>query len=374
MTSAMVKVDSAAVTNIELENLADNFFKFRRFKSEKTRQSYCVAIRQMFKWLAVNGITQPSRADLEKWLDRLSYGVKEKDSAGKEIWIEKPRSASTVNLYATASRIFFAWLADEKLYSNIADKLKTNVTVDNTVHKKGALTATEGAKLIQTVQSNKNKKFRKSDAEKNMRDVAMIMMMMFSGCRTVELMRANVADFISAKRNGGTMPIQRKGHTEKDGFTRLATQTITAIEKYLELRGIDTTDTNDDTRNKTFDNAPLFATIRKTTIRNADKSVKSISERGDRLSTQSISKITKKYLRSINKGGSEYSAHALRHTCATLLFKAKKDGANIADADIQNLLGHKSLSTTMIYNNDVNIKYNMTAQFVTDTICAAMMI
>ncbi len=366
MTSAVVKVDSAQVTAAGVtSSLGDNWIKFRRFKSDKTRQTYNTCIKQMFKYFAATGITQPTRADLEQWLDGLKPVL---DADGKQIG---GKSAATVNLYATAARLFFAWLADEGIYKNIADKLKTMVTVDNTVHKKFALTAVEGAKLIQAAETHQNKKVRKSDAEKNLRDVAMIMMMMLSGCRTVELQRANVFDFIQAKQNDGLMPIQRKGHTHKDGFTRLSEQLMAAIEKYLAIRGIDT-NSDDSKRDKINDKEPLFVTIRKTTIRNTDKTVKAVSQRGDRLSTQSISKITKKYLIEIGKGSKMYSAHCLRHTTANLLYKAKKAGAPIEEAEIQNLLGHKSISTTQIYRNDVDIQTNFTAQTAADIVFRTM--
>ena len=65
---------------------------------------------------------------------------------------------------------------------------------------------------------------------------------------------------------------------------------------------------------------------------------------GTRITTLTISKIIKKYLRSIDIDSAKITAHSLRHTAA---ITALRNGATLSE--VQHMLGHRSPNTTMIY-------------------------
>ena len=77
--------------------------------SPKTVETYTRALRQLFSYFSLNGITQPQREDIIAFRDELK-------ASG-----HKP---TTVQSYITATKIFFSWTEQEKLYPNIAEHLK----------------------------------------------------------------------------------------------------------------------------------------------------------------------------------------------------------------------------------------------------------
>ena len=96
-----------------------------------------------------------------------------------------------------------------------------------------------------------------------------------------------------------------------------------ALLKYLEIR--------DNSHDKERTN-PLFLT-----------------DYGFRMSVTTIKKIVKRAYRKTNLDENVYSVHTLRHTCATILYKA---GCNIRT--IQEILGHVQIDTTEIYTHLYN--------------------
>ena len=73
---------------------------------------------------------------------------------------------------------------------------------------------------------------------------------------------------------------------------------------------------------------------------------KFLTDYGFRMSVTTIKKIVKRAYRKANLDENIYSVHTLRHTCATILYKA---GCNIRT--IQELLGHVQIDTTEIYTH-----------------------
>lgn len=263
----------------------------------KSEQTYRAALKVMFRYFGDNHISRPARKDLEDWRDSLI-------AAGK--------SPSTVNLYLTSAKLFFRWLNQEGLYGNIGDHLKSRVK-PNHEHKKDALSAKQSAELLKAVNGN--------DIISK-RNRAILAVMITAGLRTIEIERADIRDLREV--NGITfLYVQGKGHDAKDQQVRIAPQVLTLIQDYLDARGV------------VDEKAPLFTS-------NSNRN------RNARLSTQSIRKMVKSYLRAIGIDTPRISAHSLRHSAALQMLLN-----GVALEQVQQVLRHVSISTTMIYNHAV---------------------
>ena len=291
---ATISVEKSAVFG---ENLMERFIKFAGV-AEKSAATYITALRQMFRYFRENNIAAPKRENLEDWRDGLIDGGK---------------SASTVQLYLTSAKLFFRWLAMENIYPNVADNLKSRVKISHE-HKKDALSAGQSKALLKSAQGK--------GTLKDLRDRAIIGLMLTAGLRTIEICRADVGDIRTI--NGATfLFVQGKGRSEKAESVRIAPQVVSLIRVYLQARG------------KVKSNEPLFVST-------------SNRCKNQRLNTQTISKMIKANLRGIGLDDSRLTAHSLRHTAATTMIFA-----GVELAKVQMVLRHKSINTTMIYNNAI---------------------
>ena len=317
MTVAMVRVNDNQISvnsGIFSDTLIERFAKFAGV-SDSSRQTYIKSLRQLFKFFRANSITMPSRENLIDWLDGM---------------INQGKSPSTIQLYCTACKIFFRWLAQENLYQNIADHLKAGVKPSHK-HKKDALSFTQCKELVKSVSC---------DSIKDIRDRAILSLMTTAGLRTVEVVRANVGD-IRFERGKVFLYVVGKGHNEADEKILLSKQTYKAISIYLQARG------------KVQSSEPLFVA---TSRRN----------KGARLETQTISRMVKRNLREIGLDSPRLTAHSLRHSTATnLIF------AGVELPKVQMVLRHKSLATTMIYAAAWERYNNDSEQILADKIFGA---
>ncbi|MBQ3378075.1 MAG: tyrosine-type recombinase/integrase [Synergistaceae bacterium] len=261
-----------------------------------SKRIYTTAVKQFINYLACNGIRQPEREDIINWRD----GMREN------------KKATTIQTYLTAVKIFFRWLEQESLYKNIADHVKA-VKVQ-TGHKKDFLTSNQSRAVLRNI---------KTDNIKGLRDYAMISLMLTTGIRTIEVIRADVNDI---KEVGGesVLFVQGKGRDEKAEYVKIAPQVKKAIITYLEARGaVDGT-------------APLFTS---TSNNNA----------GERITTRSVRKISKNVMIQAGYNSDRLTAHSMRHTAGTL---ALLNGAT--PREVQQLLRHSNINTTMIYAHELD--------------------
>lgn len=314
MTAALARVNEQHVTTHEEifgENLLERFVKFAGV-SESSKATYLKSLKQMFKYFQANAICAPTRDNLIDWVEGMKV---------------EGKSASTIQLYLTAAKIFFRWAAQENIFPNIADHLKSGVKPSHN-HKKDALEADACKALVKSV---------KGEDLKSLRDRAILSLMTTAGVRTIEVVRANVGD-VRFERGKFFLYVTGKGHSEADEKVMLSKQTYKAISAYLKARG------------RVQVNAPLFVS---TSRRN----------RGQRLETQTISRMVKANLRAIGFDSPRLTAHSLRHSVATnLVF------AGVELPKIQMVMRHRNLSTTMIYANAWSRYQNDSEQLLADMI------
>lgn len=304
MTTAAVKIESQAVEVRTLNGLVESWLNFIRV-SAKTAATYKIAIRQWQKYCADNSINNPTRADVANFIDSL---------------IAAEKSASTIQLYTTSIKLFYKWTAQENLYPNIADHFKSGVKV-NSGHKKSALSARQGGKLIQSISGS-------SILDK--RNRAIIALTLTAGLRTIELHRADVGD-IEEIDGKYFLLLQGKGRSDKTEKVLIASQVYELIVEYLNARVV------------VDDSEPLFVSHRRNL--------------GGRLTTQTISKMIKRQLKAIGFTGKRYSAHSLRHSAACQMVMS-----GIELRQVQAVLRHKNINTTMIYLDTVDRMKNVAEQ------------
>lgn len=264
---------------------------------ESSRNLYTRTLTQYFRWLEetkrINNFLSLTRQDILEYKDSLlSSGL----------------SALTVSSYIVAVRKFYEWAEAEKQYPNIAKGIKTPRRKQ--AFKKQHLTDAKSGELLQHFQSI------------SLRDFAIVNLILRTGLRTVEVVRADIGD-ITFKGDKRVLLVWGKGHTEKDDFVVLSDKAYEPIRNYLA------------TRKGAKAGEPLFTS-------------NSRQNRGERLTTRTISAICKEGLKAIGLDGKEYTAHSLRHTTAVAILK---HGGMITD--VQDVLRHTSPATSQIYTESV---------------------
>lgn len=277
--------------------------------SEKTVQTYTRALRQFFKFLYENNIKQPQRADVLAFRDNLK---------------DKGRKPTTIKNYIVAVRLFFQWTNQEGLYPNIADKIK-GAKLDH-AHKKDYLTVDQIKDVLNGIDTS---------TLTGARDYAIIVLMVTGGLRTIEVSRADMDDM----RNVGNSPalyIQGKGREEKTEYVKLPLQVFKAIGRYREML------------TKQYD--VLFVST-------------SNNNKGQRLTTRSISGIVKRRLKEAGYTSNRLTAHSLRHTAGTLNLM---NGGTLEET--QQLLRHSNINTTMIYLHHLERENNQSEKRIADAL------
>lgn len=152
------------------------------------------------------------------------------------------------------------------------------------------------------------------DSRNKERDFCIITLFLNCGMRLAELVGIDLTDIQADK-----LTVIGKGNKERTIYLNEAC--IDAINDYL----------------------PVRKQIKPTA---ADKNALFLSERGCRISRRTVQYTVEKYVKKIGLDPHKYTTHKLRHTAATLMHQS---GVDIRV--LQEILGHKQLSTTEIYTH-----------------------
>lgn len=277
----------------------------------KTIQTYARALKQFLKWLNDNEITQPRFEDIKAFKENI-------------VATHKP---ATVQAYIFTVRRFFEWTEAEGLYPNIAGKIKgAKISREP---KKDYFTSEQARAILEKISL---------DNLRGKRDFAIIALMLTGGLRDIEVSRANVED-LRAVGNNTVLFVQGKGRDEKAEFVIIPAQTERAIREYLSFRG------------EAGASEPLFAST-------------SNNNKGQRMTTRSISGIAKDAMRRAGYDSDRLTAHSLRHTAVTLALIA--NGGNIQEA--QQFARHSNISTTQIYAHNLEKQNNACSRLIASSI------
>jgi integrase/recombinase XerC len=169
------------------------------------------------------------------------------------------------------------------------------------------LTTDEVGRLLLAPPANK---------DDGLRDRAILETMYSAGLRVAELVGLNVDDW---ERGAGILRVLGKGRKER--IAPVGSYATQALDRWMEVRSPDP---------------------------NADESDQQaifLNRFGRRLTTRSIGRMLEKHIQTAGLS-SQTSPHTLRHSFATHLLDG---GADLRS--VQELLGHKSLTTTQIYTH-----------------------
>lgn len=155
------------------------------------------------------------------------------------------------------------------------------------------------------------------------RDYAILMLFLNCGIRRSELVGLNLSDVYEDR-------IRVSGKGNKERIVYFGTPCKTAIEAYLPKRK----------EMVLTDNRALFA-----------------SAKGNRLSVTAVHRLVKKHMLAAGLDATQYSAHKLRHTAATLMV-----GNGVDIKTVQEVLGHEHLNTTEIYTHIENTELKIAAE------------
>ena len=174
------------------------------------------------------------------------------------------------------------------------------------------LTLEQSAALLQAV-SGPNEK----------RDYAILMLFLNCGIRRSELVGLNITDVYEDR-------IRVVGKGNKERFVYFGTPCRKAIDAYMVERN----------KKILTDNRALFG-----------------SRNGNRISTDAVHALVKKALLQAGLDSTQFSAHKLRHTAATMMLSGGVDVKTV-----QEVLGHENLNTTQIYTHIENTELKIAAQ------------
>ncbi len=238
--------------------------------------------------------------DIHAFLSYLALNQKSKPAT-------RARKISTI-------RIFFSYLSQKAnlIQNNPAQNLETP-KLDKRLPK--YLSLEDSQKLLNVTEDEKD--------ENKERDFAIITLFLNCGLRLSELVGINIQDI---DFNEYKLNVIGKGNKERTIYLNKAC--VDAIKSYITVRPTEGLKNDSKASNKA-----LF-----------------LSKRRERISNRMVQYIVEKELRKAGLDTSKYSTHKLRHTAATLMYQY----GQVDIRALQELLGHKSISTTEIYTHVSN--------------------
>ncbi len=272
-----------------------NYLKVERNASALTIKSYTDDLTHLCEFFEEQNGRIPSPADVD--VSQLRSYVAYLHECGY--------AQATVARRLACLRSFFRYCNREGICDkNPARPLRTPRAGRKLPH---FLTTEEVGKLLIAPPANK---------DDGLRDRAILETMYSAGLRVAEVVALSLQDF---DRPQGILRVLGKGRKER--VAPVGSYAIKALSRWLEVR-------SPDLKADTSDQEALF-----------------LNRFGRRLTTRSIGRMLEKHIATAGLS-SQTSPHTLRHSFATHLLDG---GADLRS--VQELLGHKSLTTTQIYTH-----------------------
>ena len=298
-------------------------------QSQRTISEYYLDLRMFLRFIKLMRSDMPIKTDLDninikdgdldfirqitssEVFDFLSYLANDRairpESSAPEYGIEP--SARARKLSAIKSFFKYLTVRTKQLPENpVADleypKLRKSLPK--------YLTLDQSAALLRAV-SGPNQK----------RDYACLLLFLNCGIRRSELVGLNLSDVYEDR-------IRVVGKGNKERFVYFGSSCRKAIDVYLPERQ----------KKVLSDNRALFG-----------------SRDGNRISVTAVHRLVKKHMLAAGLDATQFSAHKLRHTAATMMLSGGVDVKTV-----QEVLGHENLNTTQIYTQIENTELKIAAE------------
>jgi integrase/recombinase XerC len=260
-------------------------------RSPHTIRAYENDLRQLVEGLEGEGVVAPKDVDLLALRHHLA-GLK-----GRQL------APATVARRISAIRSFFRWMSrEERIEGNPAEGLRVPRRPHRLPH---VLTTEEVERLLEAPVD---------DDWQGLRDKALLETLYSTGGRVAEVAGLDVKDL---DLHGGSVRLRGKGRRERLGA--LGRPCLAALNAYFD------------------------ATRREK--RRREPEAVFLNRYGERLSARGVARVLRRHV--VRAGLSrDVHPHTLRHSFATHLLER---GANLRE--VQEMLGHKSVSTTQIYTH-----------------------
>jgi site-specific recombinase XerD len=292
-----------------------------RHRSCHTQRAYCEDVQSFVRFL---GIEWPQNS-----IAMLSASIKDVQ-AFRDLMSESNRAPKTINRRIASLSSFYKYLA------LAAAELRLPITVPNPAHSqfiaRESSDPRDETRALSASRARQLMNMPASDSVIDYRDRAILKLYLYSGIRLSTGCRLKVSDF-HQDGNAATIRLHEKGDKRRTiGLHYAAAQ---AISEYLEAAGIRS--------------GPLFRP-------RLNPRSKKLADRA--MDETTMYRVIQRYLESLPGALKEvacpdgttgiqciYTPHSLRATTATLLLDA---GVDIRK--VQDLLGHRHITTTQIYD------------------------
>jgi len=300
--------------NIKMEELPAAVSRFLSYKlsiqgaSEKTVYEYSIDLSGFFRYCFRDRADQDGKVDLSKISDE------EIGSVSTQKIYEYLLYLATVLKNGNAARArklsaikgFYKFLAVKE--RSLEENPALHIDAPNVKHALPKFLSLEESKLL--LQTAK-----KEGGENAKRDFAILTLFLNCGMRVSELAGISLSDFSS---DLSQLIVTGKGNKQR--LIYLNESCIWAVREYLTVRA----------GKPCKEENALF-----------------VSRNHRRLSVKTIQWLVYKYLKLAGLEDRNYSAHKLRHTAATLMYRTGKVDVRV----LKDILGHEQLNTTQIYTH-----------------------
>lgn len=262
--------------------------------SPQTIKTYMACVKRFVAWLE------------ERQINTVEYDtiVIYKNHLGETM------RAKAINTHLSAIKDLFKFI-ERKGGRNVAKSVKKEKVSNDFV--RDSLTTEQVQQILNSIDT---------DTEQGARAYAMFKLMVQTGLRECEIVRADISD-IKTKGNNTVLYIQGKGENSKNNYVVLYPSVINALQNYFVKRGAKAGE-------------PLFTST-------------SNHNTNGRVTTRTVQRIVKGLYADNGIVSDNITTHSTRHTAVTLSIL---NGADITQA--QAMARHKNINTTMIYFHNLN--------------------